>query len=139
MNKSLRNLIIFTIPFLIMILVNETVRTKKNEKGYSYKGVFTMNSARQMEVKCSWSCHNNTAYCKANHVHLLKSYINITDHYYFGIIKTLKATGNYQIANIIFLMILWPLIMLVLLVKSIDLITKIKVLKKQKKHNDLSV
>ena len=36
---------------------------------------------------------------------------------YFGIISSLKSTGNYRLANIIFLVIGLPLIMYILLVK----------------------
>lgn len=133
MNKYLRNIIILVLPFLIVILVNEYSRSKMHSGGYFFKGITPMNSGHNMPGQCNWSCHNNTAYCKTNHVHFLKPYFDIVDPVYFGMIKVLKGTGNYQIANIIFLMFLWPIFMFVLLIKSIDLFIANKALKKMKK------
>jgi len=114
-----------------MIIINEFVKINTSEEGYSRQGIIAINTGKKYKDKCSWICHNNTNYCKANHVKLAKPYFDKIDPIYFGIIGSLKSTGNYGLANIIFLVILLPLIMYVLLVKSINLQIKIRKLRKR--------
>lgn len=64
MKRYQRNLLILTLPFLLMIAVNEFARPGIKEKPYRAYGVVAMNSSLQTPEKCTWSCHNNTAYCK---------------------------------------------------------------------------
>ena len=111
-------------------MINEFVRLNTNEKGYNKQGVIAINTAKKQTNKCSWICHKNTNYCKTNHVKLVKPYFNQIDPIYFGIINSLKLTGDYISSNIIFLVILLPLIIYILLIKSIDLQFKIRKLKK---------
>ena len=113
-------------------MINEFVRLNTIEEGYNKQVVTAINSAKKQKEKCSWICHNNTNYCKENHVKLAKPYFDKIDPIYFGIINSLKSTGNYGLANIIFLVILLPLIMYVLLAKSISMQFKIRKLKKDK-------
>ena len=113
-------------------MINEFVRLNTIEEGYNKQVVTAINSAKKQKEKYSWICHNNTNYCKENHVKLAKPYFDKIDPIYFGIINSLKSTGNYGLANIIFLVILLPLIMYVLLAKSISMQFKIRKLKKDK-------
>jgi len=129
-----KNILILMLPFLIMILVNENSRINRNDKGYSLKGVTAINSARQMTEKCSWSCYNNTSYCKQNHVRFMKPYFDVIDPIYFGMIDFLKNTGNYQLANILILVVFWPLLMFFVLVKSLKQNSQIRLLKKQRRR-----
>ena len=127
---------ILILPFLVMIMVNEFVRLNTNEKGYTkgkrglIQNITAINTADKLIGKCTWICHNDTNYCKKNHVKLAKPYFNKIDPIYFGIINSLKSTGNYGLANIIFLVIVLPLIIYILLVKSISLEFKIRKLNK---------
>ena len=123
--------LILLIPFIGMITINEFVRLNSNNEGYNIQGVNTINTNEKLKEKCSWICHNNTNYCKKNHVKLTKIYLNKIDPIYFGIINSLKSTGDYGLANIIFLVILLPLTIYVLLVKSISIQFKISKLKKK--------
>lgn len=128
--RYIRNLIILTAPFLLMVLVNETVRPTIREKPYSQVGITAINSVIQTPDKCTWNCHNNTTYCKQHHVKLMKPYFSIVDPIYFGIITLLQLTGGYALANIIFLVILWPLLMFFLLTGILDMQQKIKEIKR---------
>jgi hypothetical protein len=114
-----------------MVLINEYVRYNSNEEGYNTYGITAINTAKKTKERCSWICHNNTTYCKENHVKLSKSYVDKIDPVYFGIIRVLKSTGNYGLANIIFLVILFPLIIYVLLIQSIRMQFKIRQLNKR--------
>jgi hypothetical protein len=120
-----RNALILLAPFMLMILVNELVRIN-HKTHYKDQGFTILNTIAPIENKCSWNCHNNTAYCIEHHVKLTKSYLKYTNPFYFGAINALKSTGNYGLANIIFLVILMPLWMFYFLVKSIDLLIEIK-------------
>jgi len=111
-----------------MIAVNEISRRRIKVKGYHIMNVTALNSNIQLTNLCSWNCYNNTNYCKLNHVKYFKPYFKVIDPIYFGIIKALKNTGNYQLANIIFLVIIWPLFMLTILIKSLNIYKKIKLL-----------
>ncbi len=121
-----RNFFIITTPFVLMVLINEVIRTKINETPYSAHGITAINSAEYLKEKCSWACHNNTAYCKSHHVKYLKSNYKLTDVFYFGAISALASTGNYGAANIIFLVLLFPITILYFFIKSLNIQNKIR-------------
>lgn len=131
MKKLLRNVLILISPFLLMALINEAVRSKINETPYTYHGISAINSAEYLPKKCTWICHDQTPYCKENHVKYLKPFYAITDVLYFGVICILESTGNYSVANIIFLVFLFPLTILYFTFKSIDMQIVIQKLKKK--------
>ncbi len=129
MSRLLRNILLLISPFLLMVLINEMVRPTMSGT-YAYVGnAQAMNSWSAMENKCSWACHQDTGFCKKHHVKLLKPYFSYTDKAYFGIIDSLHSTGDYYLANIIVLVIVFPLMMYLLLVKSLDIWQEIKALK----------
>lgn len=132
MKNLIRNALILLFPFLLIVIVNEVDRPKGNEQSYSINGVSTINSANFLPDKCTWVCHNNTSFCKKNHVKFLKPYYSKTDVFYHGLIDILKSTGNYGAANIIFLVFLLPFIFWYGIIKSIDLRDKIKQLNRSK-------
>lgn len=117
--RKVRNILILILPFLIMVVINETVRLTTTEKGYSRRGITAINSAKQEVDNCSWNCHNNSNYCINNHISpYFKEYLPYTDVIYFGVIRSLKNTGNYHLANLVFLVVLIPFLIWILLVKS---------------------
>ena len=122
----LRNLALLLFPFLLLIAINEAVRPTITEKKFQEKGIIAINSAIKSTKKCSWACHNIENYCKENHVKILQNYFEFTDPVYFGVIRFLQSTGKYKTANIVILVILIPLLMFFLLIKSLSLQLKIK-------------
>lgn len=114
-----------------MVVVNEFMRDTIKEKPYSAHGITAINSADRTVEKCTWICHNNTSYCKKKHVKYLKPYFGLTDVLYFGVIDLLYSTGNYGLANIVFLVILMPLILWFLLIRSANIQDEITKLKKE--------
>ena len=131
-NKILRNIAILVLPFFLMIVVNEIIRPTITGKPYTKYGISAINSVDKTPEKCTWICHNNTTYCKTHHVKYLKSYFQFTDKMYFGIIHLLKKTGNYRLANIIFLVILFPFLIWFFTIKSLNIQDEINKLKNQK-------
>lgn len=131
MRSIKRNVIVLLAPFMLMVIVNEYSRIQ-NKTHYKSKGFTLLNTTEPIKNKCSWNCHNNTSYCLKHHVKLTKPFLKYTNPIYFGAIGALKSTGNYGLANILFLVILMPLWMFYFLVKSIDLIIEIKKNKKWK-------
>lgn len=131
MKKRVLYLSILLLPFICMIAINEITRLKTTEKSYKIQDVTAINPARRLEEKCTWGCHNDTEYCKQHHVKLAKPYFDEIDPIYFGIINTFKATGDYGLANIIFLVILIPLLLYFLLIRSISMQIEIRRLKKE--------
>lgn len=130
MRRFYRNTIILIFPFLIMILINEAMRSNINEAPYYYHKVTTINSAKKLKNKCSWHCHNDTDFCKQYHAKHTQHLFKIIDPFYFGIISFLKSTGSYAMANILFLVILSPLLMYYFLVRIIDVQEQINSIKK---------
>ena len=122
----LRNIALLLFPFLLMIAINEAIRPTITEKPFQEKGIIAINSAIKFTKKCSWACHNIENYCKENHVKTLQNYFEFTDPVYFGVIRFLQSTGKYKVANIIVLVILIPLLMYFLLIKSLSLQSQIK-------------
>lgn len=129
MTKFFRNSLILIAPFFLMVLVNEIIRLTIQKNNTSYLKVKTINTALPITSKCTWHCHHNTQYCKDNHVKWIESYFKYTDSVYFGIIRALKSTGDYGMANVVFWVVFLPLLMFFFFIKSLDLQTEIK------KHN----
>ena len=129
MNRKTRNATLLIAPFLAMVLVNEIVRPTIKEKPNSLNGITAINPALPSKDKCTWRCHNDTAFCKQNHVKHAGRLFNIIDPVYFGIINLLKSTGNYAVANILFLVLLLPLLMYYLLVKIFNIQMEINSIK----------
>lgn len=126
-----RNILILLTPIIIVIVVNEASRlsNKSNNKNHCF---YYINTSTPIKNKCTWHCHNATTYCIENHTKLAKPYLKYTNPIYFGIINSFKSTGNYGLANIVFLVILIPFWMYYFLVKSISLILEIRKIKKWK-------
>lgn len=118
----------YVVLILVMILVNEHQSSSVKKHNYHYKTISTIHPGKKSVDFCSWTCHNNTSYCKVNHVKYLRDN-NYTDILYFGVINLLKGTGDYGLANVIFLVILIPFFCLFLLIKGLQLHFKIKKLK----------
>lgn len=95
-------------PIISVILINESQRSTHQPHSFKWKQVKTINSAVPSMIKCSWVCHNQTSFCKLSHVKHLEPYYSWTDPLYFGITRSLKATGNYGLANLIVLVLLIP-------------------------------
>ena len=129
MQKRIRNLLLLLAPFLIMILINESIRPTIKEKPFKVKGVEAINSNIISKNKCSWNCYIDTDYCKKHHVKTLSNYFDYIDPIYFGIIKSLHSTGSYGLANVFFLVLLLPFLMFFLLIKILALQSQINSLK----------
>lgn len=130
----MKNIFYYLFPLLLvfsaMTVVNEYSRLSIGESSVSKSGYTTMNAHNATPDACTWSCYHNTTYCKEHHTQLLKPYFSIIDPLYFGMISALLMTGNYGAANVIFLVILWPLLMSFLLVKTIRMQLQIFKLRK---------
>ncbi len=121
MKKAIRNISILLLPFLLMVIVHESVRPTIKEKPYSRKGFTTaMNSLSKSKKKCSWICHNQTtAFCEVYHSHHLKPYFKITDIVYFGFISLFYSTESYGLANILLFCVLSLLFVWYCIIKSL--------------------
>ena len=119
MNK--RNTIIFLVPWLFVIIINELSQHLLKPTPPINNEVAEVNSSKADPEKCSWQCHDHTIYCLEHHVKSPTNLINSIKPFYFGLIHALQATGNYGLANIFFLVILWPFFMLLLFIKILNI------------------
>ena len=101
------------------------------EEPYSKSGITAMNSDATIPDKCTWICNHETGFCKELHVKYLTPYFKYTDPLYFGLINMLQSTKKYEAANIIFLVVLVPMLIWVFIIKSLNIQDEIKALKKQ--------
>jgi hypothetical protein len=124
---------VFLLPFLFMVIVNETIALKKKEKGYRVNTIEAINSNKADAKQCTWICHNNTLYCKEHHTKMIQPFFKYTDPIYFGTIQLLMATGNYGAANILLYVVFFPLTIGVLMIWNRHLTIKIATLIKHKK------
>ena len=118
-----------------MVVINEAVRLTSVNKEYQTSGITSINSSKKIENRCTWQCHNNTQYCKKQHVSLVKEYFNIIDPVYFGIITALQSTGSYGLANIIILVLGIPLIICYFLTRSIYIEFEIRKIKRNARNH----
>jgi hypothetical protein len=129
MKPKARAAIIVLLPFVLMILINESIRSSIKERPFKYNGFKTMNSDDRIKNKCTWNCHNRTSYCKSHHLKFLKQYISFTDEMYKGEIYLLRSTGKYELANIAILVIFIPFLILYFFIKGLDMRNEIKKIK----------
>ncbi len=99
-------------------------------KDYHVHGITTINSSFKLNDQCTWECHDNTIHCKSNHLKFSNANTEYTDKVFFGIIGILGSTGDYRLANIIFLVVMMPLLIWYLLIRSIQMQEEIIRLKK---------
>ncbi len=119
------------LPYMIMVVVNEWSRPRIAEKPMEFIGVTAINSDQYLTDKCTWACHHSTTkHCKVRHVTLAKPHFDYIDPIYFGIIDALHSVGNYAIANLVFLVVGFPLLMFYFLVRVIQLEGKIRAIKR---------
>jgi len=129
MKLKARTAIFVLLPFVLMIIINESFRLSVKEQPYHKYGFTTINSSDRISNKCTWNCHNNTSYCKEHHVKFLKKSFSKTDQLYYGEIKLLKNTGNYGLANIAILVIAIPFFLFYFLIKGLKIRDEIKKIK----------
>jgi len=119
--KKMKNLFfiisILIFPYIIMLIVNQSVyETSYNKTIFGYN-IKTHNPHSFSKTKCTWSCHHNTSSCEKYHIK--HQSIKEVDFIYDKIIKLLYSGGSkfYAINNIIFLVLLWPLWMLYMFIR----------------------
>jgi hypothetical protein len=117
MKKLFLYLLPLFVAFAAMIVVNEYCRMTSNNSSKSRSGYTTMNSRVASPDVCTWKCYSDTTYCKQHHVKVLGNLYWLFDPLYFGMISVLLMTGSYGAANVIFLVIIWPLLISYLLVR----------------------
>lgn len=112
MASVIKSIFLLFLLFLLMVVINESMRTSIPPHSFNIYGVSPMNSGTYNLSKCTWACHDaTTLHCKVHHATLASSYSKWIDSIYFGMIGGLRSTGNYGVANVILLVLAWPLIM----------------------------
>ena len=112
-------MLVYALLISTMVLINEFARVRiKDAKLFKYHGINTIHPGMKRANRCTWICHNNTSYCKNQHVKFDKINFSFTDVVYFGVIGILKGTGNYGLANIIILVILIPFSIIYMIVRG---------------------
>jgi hypothetical protein len=130
MKPIIRNLLILISPLAMMVILNEYSRVQLQSTDYLSRGQPTLNPGSLDPEKCTWACHDDTGYCKTHHVKFDSSYFAFTDPLYFGMITLLKGFGNYGLANILILVLFIPLLIYILLIKSLTIQDRINQLRK---------
>ncbi len=113
---------------LFVISVNAFVPKETSNPAIMY-GIKAANTSAPMPNYCSWMCHNQTKYCKENHVNFLSNHFKYTDPVYFGIISMLHGTGNYKLANVILFVLILPILAIMMFIKILRFQIKISGLK----------
>jgi len=117
MKKVIFIISVLLFPYIIMLIVNETVYMKSFTKTIFGYHVETHNPHNFSKTQCTWSCHHNTSLCEKHHIK--HQSIKKIDIIYDKIISLLYTGGSgfYAINNIIFLVLLWPLWMLYMFIR----------------------
>jgi hypothetical protein len=103
-----------------MVVVNESKKKGKYSITVFNSPTYALNPGIRMDSQCTWDCHTNGCSHRAHNT----VNIGVIDDLYKQIINALqlKEGGDvYQAMNIIFLVILWPLLMFGLFVANIEL------------------
>lgn len=130
MRRLLRNTFTLCIPVLVVVLVNEISRYTNVVDHAIVNGYKTITSAKADETQCTWKCHYNTNHCKAHHVKFARNHFELTDELYFGVINTLQDSGSYAFANVLIFALIWPLLLIILFIKILNLKSTLSQIKK---------
>lgn len=120
---------LLVLPFLMMVIINEFVRFHEEVTPYTNFGITMINPLAPDQENCTWICHNQTQYCKDHHVKHLAPYFETTDLIYFGVIDHLHQMGNYAVANLLILVLGFPLAIWLFLIKGVSYQLKINQIK----------
>lgn len=126
-NKKWIHALLLLSGLSLLMIINETSYAVTGHRGMNFE---------KSKYQCSWACHEQTAFCTANHLSYIKPYLQYTDPIYSGIIKNLKSTGNYRLANLIVLAILVPGLIYFLLYQNVKIALQIRQLKKIQRNNE---
>ena len=106
MTRLLTALLPLLLAYTVVIVGNEWERAQLGApKGAKIHGPGTA-------AECGWECHNATStHCLDRHDGLPPAFREAIRPAYWGVIGALKATGSYQLANLLLLAAVWPLLL----------------------------
>ena len=125
MKRFIFYLLILTTPFFCLIAVNEASRSEVYYVSIFDSKVPALNPQQKDAKRCTWDCHTHGC---SHRVHNCIN-IGIIDVLYQNIINSLKLKEGgdvYQLMNVLFLVIILPLVMFGLLVANVELFFKRK-------------
>lgn len=117
--------LILAIPFFCLVMVNEASRSEVYYVSVFGTKVPALNPQKKDAKRCTWDCHTNGCSHRENNC----INIGIINDLYQNIITSLKLKEGgdvYQQMNVLFLVIIWPLVMFGLLVANVELFFKRK-------------
>ncbi len=117
--------LILTSPFFCLVMVNEASRSEVYQVAVFGKLKPSINPQQKDTKRCTWDCHTHGCSHRENNC----INIGIIDVLYQNIINSLKLKDGgdvYQLMNVLFLVIIWPLVMFGLLVANVELYIKRK-------------
>ena len=102
-----------------MVVVNEANKTEDNTIHVNKKEEPAINTEEASPYKCTWDCHTNGCSHRDQNVISLGPIDTLRSR----IIDSLGVSNGdtYQTNNVLFLVILWPLLMFGLVVANIEL------------------
>lgn len=103
-----------------MVVVNEATKTKTKAKVHVFgKEEWALNTEDSLPNKCTWHCHTNR--CSHRKSNVIS--IGPIDTLRRMIIDSLGVSNGdtYQTNNVLFLVILWPMLMFGLVVANVEL------------------
>ena len=106
-------------PFLLMVVVNQATKTKANTVQVFGEKVSALNTEDSLPSQCTWHCHNDGCSHHNNNVISLGPIDTLRSM----IIESLGVSNGdtYQTNNVLFLVILWPVLMFGLVVANVEL------------------
>ena len=117
--------LILAIPFFCLVMVNEASRSKVYYVSVFSTKVPALNPQQKDDKRCTWDCHTHGCSHRENNC----INIGIINDLYQNIITSLKLKEGgdvYQQMNVLFLVIIWPLVMFGLLIANVELFFKRK-------------
>ena len=129
--KIVYRLLLLIIPFACMVLVNSTHDPVIVGEVFVLQGVPARNDATYVKTRCSWVCHNDTAYCMEHHSSWAKPILPLTNLLYFGLIALMSIGGAYGAITLLLLVVVAPLTLWWLLVRVTSLFQEVRALTRE--------
>ena len=119
MRKWILYFALLTSPFLLMVVVNQATKTEANTVHVFGEKVSALNTEYSLPSKCTWHCH--TKGCSHHNNNVIS--LGPIDTLRSMIIDSLGVSNGdtYQTNNVLFLVILWPVLMFGLVIANVEL------------------
>lgn len=122
MMDKIFNTIALFIPILLAYAFVITVNSESYINHHKEPSKYMFIHDYSYADKCGWECFEHTDKCIKEHKGLPDGFRQTIKPAYYGFIHALRSTGDYYLANLILIALVWPVAMSVLGMRTVQML-----------------